>query len=59
MNLNMEEIIDADYMHAKGVCKEFKFQNLGEYHDLYLKVIYYFRLIFLKTSEKYVYNFII
>ena len=36
-NLNMEDITDADYMHAKRVCKDFEIKNLGEYHDLYLK----------------------
>ena len=34
--LNMEDIIDADYMHAKRVCKDFEI-NFGEYRDLYLK----------------------
>ena len=34
-NLNMEDITDADYIHEKRVCKDF--QNLDEYHDLYLK----------------------
>ena len=37
INLNMEDITDADYMHAKTVCKDFETKNLGEYHDLYLK----------------------
>ena len=36
-NLNMEDITDADYMHAKRVCKGFEIKNLGDYHDLYLK----------------------
>ena len=36
-NLNMEDITDADYMHAKSVCKDFEIKNLREYHDLYLK----------------------
>ena len=36
-NLNMEDITDADYMHAKRVCKHFETKNAGEYHDLYLK----------------------
>ena len=36
-NLNMEDITDADYMHAKRVCKDFEMKKLGEYHDLYLK----------------------
>ena len=36
-NLNMEDITNAGYMHAKRVCKDFEIKNLGEYHDLYLK----------------------
>ena len=36
-NLNMEDITDADYMHAKRVCKDFEIKNLGKNHDLYLK----------------------
>ena len=36
-NLNLEDITDADYMHAKRVCKDFETKNLGEYHELYLK----------------------
>ena len=36
-NLNMEHIADADYMHAKRFCEDFKIKNLGECHDLYLK----------------------
>ena len=29
-HLSMENITDADYMHAKRVCKEFKINNLDE-----------------------------
>ena len=36
-HLNMEDITDADYTHAKRVCKDFEIKNLGEYHDLYVQ----------------------
>ena len=36
-NLNMEDITDADYVHAEGVCKDFEMKNLAEYHDLYVQ----------------------
>ena len=36
-HLNMKDITDADYAHAKRVCKEFEIKNLGEYHDLYVQ----------------------
>ena len=53
-NLNMEYNTDADYMHAKRICKDFKIKHLGEYHDLYLKR-YALRLAdVLKSSEKYI-----
>ena len=29
----MEDITDADYMHAKRVCKDFYNKDLWEYHD--------------------------
>ena len=35
-HLNMEDITDADYAHAKRVCKDFEIKNLGKYHDLYV-----------------------
>ena len=35
--LNIEDITDADYAHAKRVCKDFEIKNLGEYHDLYVQ----------------------
>ena len=31
--LNMENVADADYAHAKKVCKGFGIKNLGDYHD--------------------------
>ena len=36
-HLNMEDITDADYAHTKRVSKEFKINNLGEYHDFYIQ----------------------
>ena len=32
-NLNVEDIMDADYMHAKRVCKDFEIKHFGEYLD--------------------------
>ena len=36
-NLNMEDLTDADCMHVKRVCEDFKIKTLREYHNLYLK----------------------
>ena len=36
-HLTMEDITYADYVHAKGVCKDFGIKNLGESHDLYVQ----------------------
>ena len=36
-NLNMEDITDSDYNHAKRTCRDFEIKYLGEYHDLYPK----------------------
>ena len=33
-SLNMEEITDADYVHAKRFCKDFEVKNIGEYQGL-------------------------
>ena len=33
----MEDITDADYMHAKSISKDFERKNFGECHDLYFK----------------------
>ena len=35
--LNMEDITETDYMHARKVCKDFKIKNIGEYYDLYVQ----------------------
>ena len=35
--LNVEDITDIDYNHAKKVFKEFKLKGLGECHDLYVQ----------------------
>ena len=42
-NLYMEDITDADYMHAKRVCKDFEIKQLGKYHDFCLTFGWYFR----------------
>ena len=36
-HLNIEDIADVDYAHAKRVCRDFKTKNLGEYHDQYVQ----------------------
>ena len=36
-HLNKEDITDADYAHAKRVCKNFDIKRLGEYHDKYIQ----------------------
>ena len=35
--LKQEDISDSDYQHAQTVFSKFEMQNLGDYHDLYLK----------------------
>ena len=35
-HLNMENITEADYAHAKRVCKDFEIKKLREYDDLYV-----------------------
>ena len=36
-HLNIEDITNADYAHAKRDFKDFEIKNLGEYHDLYVQ----------------------
>ena len=36
-SLNMKDITDVDYRHAKGVYEAFNIKNLGEYHNLYVQ----------------------
>ena len=33
----MEDITDADHVHAKRVCKHFETKKWGEYHDLHVQ----------------------
>ena len=33
----MEDVADADYAHAKRICKDFKIKIFGKYHDLYVQ----------------------
>ena len=32
------QITDADYTHAKRICKDFEIKDLGEYHDLHVHI---------------------
>ena len=36
-NLNMKDITNSDYNHAKRICNYFTIKKLCEYHDLYIK----------------------
>ena len=58
-NLNMEDIDVIDYRHGNNVFKSFKLENLGDYHDLYVKsdtllladVFENFRNMYIKVYE--------
>jgi hypothetical protein len=58
-NIKREHILNHDYKHAQIVFKTFSCQNLGDYHDLYLKtdvlllsdVFEQFRKVCLKQYE--------
>ena len=52
--LNMEDITDIDFKHAKRAFREFKINNLGDYHNLYVKsdtLLLADLLIYLKILE--------
>ena len=51
-NLNIEDITNLDYNHAKKNCKDFEIKNVGEYHDLYLKSDTLLLADVLKTLKK-------
>ena len=36
-NLTLENISETDYAHANNILKKFNINNLGEYHDLYVR----------------------
>ena len=36
-SLNMEDIADTDYRHARRVFKIFNNKNIGDYYDLYVQ----------------------
>ena len=50
-HLNMDDIDDIDYRHGNNVFKSFKLENLGNYHDLYVKATHYYQLMGLKTLD--------
>ena len=58
-HLYMKSITDANYGHAKRVCKDFEVKNLQKYHDLYVEshalividVFRNFRNVFLQIYE--------
>ena len=53
-HLNLEDITDADYAHAKRVCKNFEIKKLGEYHDLYVQSNTLLLAVYLRTFKIYV-----
>ena len=50
-HINMEDITDANYVHAKQVHKNFEIKNLGDIMIFTFKAIHYFQLMHLRTSE--------
>ena len=52
-SVNMEDITDVEYRHAKIVFKYYNNNNdLGDYHDLYVQSdMHYYLQMYLKTLE--------
>ena len=48
---DMEDITDADYAHAKRVCKAFEVKKLGGFMICIFKTIHYCQLMYFRTSE--------
>ena len=49
----MEDLTDADYMHAKKVCKDSEVKKITVNITIYIfKAIHFFLLMFPKSSEK-------
>ena len=43
--LNMEDITDVDHRHAKRVFKSLNNKNLGDYHDLYVDLKMFLKIL--------------
>ena len=52
-NLTLENISETDYAHANNIFKKFNINNLGEYHDLYVRVIRCYLRIYSKILENH------
>ena len=53
IKLSDESVSQKDYEHAQKVWKEFNYQTLGDYHDLYLKQTSFCLPMYFKPSEKH------
>ena len=51
-SLMIENISESGYMHANNVFENFNINNLGDYHDLYVKVIRCYLPMYLKILGK-------
>ena len=56
-DLNMEDVIYANFMHAKRVWKSFKIINLGEIMTCTFKVIHYYLQVYFKTLQTNVWRY--